>query len=89
MKFLLWYLITVNAFGLLLMLADKRRAQRGKWRIPEMTLFTVAALGGSVGSIAGMYLFRHKTRHRTFTAGMPLILAVQLLCAFLLTRALT
>lgn len=82
------YLVTVNALALLLMLADKRRAMHKKRRIPEMTLFTVAALGGSIGAIAGMYLFRHKTRHRTFTAGMPAILAVQLLAAALLLRTL-
>lgn len=75
---LLWtYLTIINAAGLLLMLADKRRARKKLWRIPERTLMTVAALGGSAGSLLGMYLFRHKTRHRKFTVGIPLILCVQ------------
>lgn len=75
---LLWtYLTIINAAGFLLMLADKRRARKKLWRIPERTLMTVAALGGSAGSLLGMYLFRHKTRHRKFTVGIPLILCVQ------------
>jgi len=60
------------------MLADKRRAQKNYWRIPESTLFTTACFGGSIGCIAGMYCFRHKTKHLTFTIGMPLILIIQI-----------
>lgn len=75
---LLWtYLTIINAAGFLLMLVDKRRARKKLWRIPERTLMTVAALGGSLGSLLGMYLFRHKTRHRKFTVGIPLILCAQ------------
>lgn len=75
---LLWtYLTIINAAGFLLMLVDKRRARKKLWRIPERTLMTVAALGGSLGSLLGMYLFRHKTRHRKFTVGIPLILSAQ------------
>ena len=74
----LLYLIIINAAGFLLMLADKLKAKRGAWRIPEKTLIGVAALGGSVGSLIGMYLFRHKTKHIKFTLGIPLILAVQI-----------
>lgn len=74
---LMIYLLIINAAGLLLMLADKLRAQRKQWRIPEATLIGVAALGGSVGSLAGMHLFRHKTKKPRFTVGIPLILAVQ------------
>lgn len=59
------------------MLVDKFKAKKNLWRIPEKTLFLVAALGGSVGSLLGMYLVRHKTQHLTFTLGMPLILALQ------------
>lgn len=59
------------------MLVDKLKAKKNLWRIPEKTLFLVAALGGSVGSLLGMYLVRHKTQHLTFTLGMPLILALQ------------
>ena len=82
---LIIYLVLINLVGFGLMWWDKRQAQRGGWRIPEKTLFSVAALGGSVGCIAGMYSFRHKTKHRSFTVGMPAILVVQLLLAGLLS----
>ena len=72
------YLVLVNAAALALMLADKKKARRGAWRIPEATLLGIAVLGGSIGAIAGMYLFRHKTRHLKFSLGLPLILAVQI-----------
>lgn len=81
MNFMIYYLITVNALGLLLMLIDKEKAKKNRWRIPEKTLFLTAAIGGSIGSILGMYLFRHKTKHRSFTIGMPLILILQLAVA--------
>ena len=71
------YLVLVNAAALALMLVDKQKARRGAWRIPEVTLMGVALIGGSLGAITGMYLFRHKTRHLKFTLGLPLILAVQ------------
>ena len=77
------YLLIVNALGFLLMLIDKRKAIRHRWRIPEKTLFLTAAIGGSVGSIMGMYTFRHKTKHLQFTLGMPAILIVQLILAFI------
>ena len=80
------YLITINAVGFLLMLADKLKAKRGAWRIPESTLMAVAAVGGSVGSLIGMQLFRHKTRHIKFTLGIPLILAIQIISAIFLMR---
>lgn len=60
------------------MLADKRRAKKNLWRIPEATLMGAAALGGSIGTLIGMYAVRHKTKHPKFTLGVPLILAVQL-----------
>jgi len=63
------------------MLADKRKAKRGAWRIPEATLMWVAALGGSIGSLAGMYTFRHKTKHAKFTIGIPVILTIQIIAA--------
>lgn len=84
MKILLWYLIIINAAGFLLMLADKLKAKKKKWRIPEATLMTVAAVGGSIGSLAGMYTFRHKTRHPKFTIGIPVILALQIVLATVL-----
>ena len=78
------YLVLVNAAACLLMLADKLKARKGAWRIPESTLLGAALLGGSVGAIIGMYAFRHKTRHIKFYLGLPLILIVQLLACFLL-----
>ena len=81
---LIGYLITVNAAAFILMLADKIKAKNIKWRIPEATLMGAAAIGGSLGAIAGMYTFRHKTRHPKFTIGLPLILALQIIGAVLL-----
>ena len=74
----LLYLIIVNAAAFLLMLADKLKAKRGAWRIPEATLMGIAAIGGSIGALAGMYLFRHKTKHIKFTLGIPVILIGQI-----------
>ena len=59
------------------MLMDKHKARKNKWRIPEATLLLIALLGGSIGSLLGMYTFRHKTRHWYFVWGIPLILAAQ------------
>ena len=78
------YLAVVNLAAFALMGVDKRRAERGAWRIPERTLFLPAILGGSPGAILGMQMFRHKTRHRQFMIGMPLILLVQLVIVGLL-----
>lgn len=85
-KLILIYLLIVNALGFLLMLVDKRKAQKNLWRIPESTLLLTAAIGGSIGCLAGMYQFRHKTRHLKFTLGVPAILVVQILAVFLLAR---
>ena len=82
----LLYLIIINAAGFLLMLADKRKARRGDWRIPEATLIGTAALGGSIGVLIGMYLVRHKTRHLKFILGVPLILFAQLALVVWLVR---
>lgn len=79
------YFASVNFIGFALMGIDKHKAKKRAFRIPEATLFIVAAIGGSIGSIMGMYLFRHKTRHLSFRFGMPLILILQiaLLAAFM------
>lgn len=68
------------------MLIDKQKAKKRRWRIPEATLLTVAALGGSLGSLAGMYLFHHKTRKPRFNLGIPMILIAQCICCFLLMQ---
>ena len=72
------YLLMMNLVGFAVMGIDKKRAVKRLWRIPESTLFTIALIGGSLGSIIGMYFFHHKTRHWYFVYGMPLILLVQI-----------
>ena len=80
MKTGIWigYLVVLNIIGMGVMWADKIKAKKGAWRIPEKTLFLVSILGGSIGTWAGMYLFRHKTKHWYFVVGMPLILVLQI-----------
>lgn len=78
------YLFIVNILGFALMGLDKHKARKGLWRIPEKTLFLAAVLGGSIGSILGMYTFHHKTRHWYFVAGMPAILILQIALAIFL-----
>lgn len=82
---LLVYFVSVNLIGFAFMGIDKYKAKKRAFRIPEATLFIIAIIGGSIGSLLGMYAFRHKTRHRSFTYGMPFILLVQiaLIIAFL------
>ena len=72
------YLLLVNAAAFLAFGEDKRRAKRRAWRIPEATLMGLAAAGGSLGALAGMRFFHHKTRHRKFTAGVPALLIAQI-----------
>lgn len=84
MKYLLIYLLIINALAFVLMLVDKVKARKNRWRIRESTLMLVAALGGSLGSLAGMYAVRHKTQHPKFTIGIPVILALQVLIAVFL-----
>lgn len=81
MELVCLYLLIINAAGFLLMLVDKYKARKNLWRIPEATLMTVALLGGSIGSLIGMYTVRHKTKHLKFTLGIPLILALQIVLA--------
>lgn len=71
------YLLVVNALGFSVMLYDKYLAKNNLWRIPETTLFGIAVIGGSIGCLVGMYTARHKTRHLSFTLGIPAILAAQ------------
>jgi len=78
MKYVLAYLLIINAWGFVIMLVDKRRARKNLWRIPESRLMLTAFLGGSAGILAGMHLARHKTKHLKFTIGVPVILAVQI-----------
>lgn len=73
------YAVAVNVVSFIVMGVDKRRAIKRAWRIPESTLFVLAIIGGSIGSIIGMHLFHHKTRHWYFLYGMPVILALQII----------
>lgn len=84
MKYLFIYLVIINAAGFFFMLADKYKARKKLWRIPEATLMGIAALGGSLGSLLGMYTFRHKTKHPKFTVGVPLLLAIQVVLLVML-----
>ncbi len=86
MQYLFYYLLIINALALLFMLADKLKALHGAWRIPEAVLLGLAALGGSLGALIGMRLFRHKTLHLKFSLGLPILLALHIiLLIFLLT----
>lgn len=76
---LLLYVIIVNLISFITMGIDKRKAQKRAFRIPEATLFVLAIIGGSLGSVIGMHLFHHKTRHWYFLYGMPVILALQVI----------
>lgn len=80
------YLLLVNLTAFAVMGADKRRARRGAWRISEKTLFLPAVLGGALGGVLGMWVFRHKTRHWYFRWGFSLLLALQLLALGWLVR---
>lgn len=73
------YLIIMNIIAFLAMLIDKKKAEKGKWRIKESTLLTLALIGGSIGAIAGMYKFRHKTQKARFFIGLPIIIVLQIL----------
>ena len=78
MQHLWFYLILINALALLLMRADKQKARRRQWRIPEALLFGTALLGGSAGAVLGMLLFAHKTRKPLFSVGLPVVLILHI-----------
>ena len=73
MQNIIIYLIIINIIGFLVMYIDKQKAKKGKWRIPEKTIFIITVLGGGIGTISGMYAFRHKTQKLHFTIGLPTI----------------
>ena len=82
---LLFLLVTVNVIAFSLFGIDKLKAKHDLWRISEKTLFLFALLGGSVGAFLGMKFFHHKTKHKRFSIGLPLIFVLQLLlCLFIL-----
>lgn len=73
------YIIVVNMIGFLVMLIDKKKAKNGSWRIKEATIFSITFLGGGIGTIVGMYIFRHKTKKYKFTIGLPAILICEII----------
>ena len=86
MKLFAINMVVMNVLGVAVLWWDKRRARLHRWRIPEKVLFGVSLLGGSAGTWAGMYLFRHKTKHWYFVVGMPLILVCQAALAIYLVH---
>lgn len=82
LKYFIIYLIIINLIAFLTMFIDKRKAKYGRWRIPEQTLLILAIIGGSIGAIAGMYTFRHKTKKLRFSVGFPVILILQIILIF-------
>lgn len=88
LRILLWYLAGINVLTFLIYCIDKLKARERWWRIPEATLLLLAAIGGSVGAWAAMYTMRHKTRHKKFKYGVPVILLLQIAAGVLLLRYL-
>lgn len=78
-KNILIYFIIINIIGFLIMFIDKQKAKKSVWRIPEKTIFIITALGGGIGTILGMYIFRHKTKKANFVIGLPLITILEIL----------
>lgn len=87
--FVALYLTVINLTGFAVMGIDKRKAVRHLWRVRESTLFLIALIGGSLGSIIGMRVFHHKTRHWYFVYGMPAILILQVILVVLVLRNYT
>ena len=78
LKNIIIYLIAINIIGFFAMWIDKRKAKKGSWRIKEKTLFMITLLGGGIGTISGMYTFRHKTQKMGFVIGFPAILILEI-----------
>ena len=74
------YLVIINIIGFLIMGIDKKRAKMMEWRIPEKIFFLITLFGGGIGTIIGMYTFKHKTKKKYFTIGLPVILVIEILC---------
>ena len=77
--YIVLYFVIINIIGFLIMFIDKQKAKRGAWRIPEKTIFIITALGGGIGTIAGMYAFRHKTQKLQFVIGLPFITILEII----------
>ena len=79
------YMVVMNIVGFLVMGADKMKARKHRRRVPERNIFIISIISGSVGVLAGMYTFRHKTRHMKFVIGIPVIIAAQIIVGIVLT----
>lgn len=88
MRWLWLYIAAINLIGFFMMAADKQKAIRSKPRISENALFSAAWMGGSPGVFLGIFAFRHKTKHKKFTVGLPFVMAAQVVCFFLLDQFL-
>ena len=88
MKTLFYYLAIINALSFLLMLIDKQKAKKNRWRIPENTLLGVCLIGGSLGGIIAMNIFRHKTQHLRFSVGIPLMLILHIVALYFIDSKL-
>ena len=87
MNIILYYLLAVNSTTFLLYGIDKYKAKKGKWRVSEATLLMMAVIGGSIGAWAGMRLWHHKTMHKKFKYGIPIIIIMQIaVCIYLHTN---
>lgn len=78
MKNIIIYFLIINIVGFLTMCIDKYKAKKGYWRTPEKTIFSITLLGGGIGTVTGMFLFRHKTKKMNFTIGLPTILVAEI-----------
>jgi uncharacterized membrane protein YsdA (DUF1294 family) len=81
-KYFCGYLLLINIYTFYLTYLDKYRAKHRKWRVPEKNFFILSILGGSIGTLISMKLFRHKTRHWYFKYGIPLIIVIQIIILY-------
>lgn len=79
MKNFIIYILAINLIGFFIMWLDKHKARKGSWRIPEKTLFIITAIGGGIGTTAGMFVFRHKTKKLNFLIGFPFITILEII----------
>lgn len=88
-KIFLIYLIVVNVVAFIVYAIDKYQAQHDRWRISEPTLLWLTVIGGGAGSLAGMLTWRHKTKHKLFTIGIPLIIITEFVLANMVLYMIT
>ncbi len=87
MKYLIVYLIIINFVGFFAYRADKKKSEKGKWRTKETTLLSISLLGGGIGSMFGMSIYRHKTKKMKFLLGVPFLTIVSIIIIWFLIRA--